>query len=731
MRPLRAGPHHRVIKNVAAEAERFRRRSALAFVCVVLALAGLALWYFRLQVIEHHDYATRSEANRIKLQPVVPGRGLIYDRKGRILADNVPAYRLEVTPSEAGDPAKWLPSLRQVIELSDEDVEHFHEARRVSRGFKPIPLKLRVSEEEAARFAVDRWRYPGVELVSYLNRRYLYGELLSHVIGYVARVDEDDAKTLGPAEAALSHVGKTGLERYYDAQLRGQVGYDKVETNVEGRSLGLVGREPAVPGVDLRLSIDLDLQRAMVIAFGDRDGSAVAVDPRTGEVLAMVSLPSYDANLFVNGISHADYQRLTTDPSRPLFNRNVLGGGPPGSTIKPLVALAGLDSGLRTPEYRVFSTGEFRIPGQRRGYRDSSPGAGWTDLRRSISLSINYYYYQLAYQMGIARFAEHMRRYGFGERTGIDLAGENPGVVPSPQWKSGRTHEPWYPGETVIAGIGQGYWIATALQLARGTAAIADGGLLRRLHLVSARRDGYEAPWTALPQPAPRRITEHAAHLHAVQEGMVATIHGEGTATAMARGASYLMAGKTGTSQKISRKGNQSMDPRTLPYHLRHQALFVGYAPAENPTIAVAVVVEHGGYGGATAAPIARKIFDAWLTGRMPEPDPESTRPLPPGTLDGVPGSVAPVPLPVDAGAPDSAAPAMGRDNGRDPAQAARNAPVRAGGAGSTQRNGAAASVATTASRPNDSAEPAPRSPARSDESPPQAQPATPPEPRR
>ncbi|WP_189456678.1 penicillin-binding protein 2 [Cognatilysobacter bugurensis] len=642
---MKVRPRRRVLKNVAAEAVRFRQRSALAFAGVVIALLGLAVWYFQLQVIEHEEYATRSEANRIKLQPVVPGRGLIYDRKGRILADNVPAYRLDVTPKDAGDPAVWLPALRGLVELSEDDLARFDEARRASRGFKPITLKLRVTEEEAARFAVDRWRFPGVELVSYLNRRYLYGELFAHTIGYVARVDEADAEKMGEANAAFSHIGKTGLERFYEEALRGKIGYDKIETSVEGRQLGLVDRVPAVPGADLRLSLDLDLQRAMVIAFGDKDGSAVAVDPRTGAVLGMVSLPGYDANLFVNGISHDDYQRLTTDPSRPLFNRNVLGGGPPGSTIKPLAALAGLDSGVRTPDYRVFSTGEFRIPGQRRGYRDSSGGAGWTDLRKSISLSINYYYYQLAYHMGIARFAQYMRRYGFGEPTGIDLAGENAGIVPSPEWKRGRTREPWYPGETVIAGIGQGYWIATALQLARGTAAIADQGRLRRLHLVDARRDGYRAPWTPLPQDAPRRITDNLEHLRIVQEGMMATIHGQGTATAMARGATYLMAGKTGTSQKISRKGSQSMDPRSLPYHLRHQALFVGYAPADNPTIAVAIVVEHGGYGGSTAAPIARKIFDAWLTGKMPEPDPESTRQLPPGTLDGIPGSVAPPPL--------------------------------------------------------------------------------------
>lgn len=620
MRWLQSRPRRRVVKNPAAETLRFRQRSALAFACVMLALVGLALWYFGLQVLQHEDYATRSEANRIKLRPVVPGRGLIYDRKGRVLADNVPAFRLDVTPNEAGDPAKWLPALRGIVELGEDDLERFEDARRGSRGFKPITLKLRVTEDEAARFAVDRWRYPGIELVSYLNRRYLYGELFAHVIGYVGRVDEADAKKMDVSEAAFTHTGKTGIERYYEKALRGRVGYEKIETNVEGRSLGLVGRVPAVPGADLRLSLDLDLQQAMVTAFGDMDGAGVAVDPRTGEILAMVSLPSFDANLFVNGIASRHYQALTKNPSRPLFNRPVLGGGPPGSTIKPLVALAGVDSGLRTPEDSVFSTGEFHIPGQRRGYRDAHGGAGWTDLRKSISESVNFYYYKLAYEMGIDRFAQYMARYGFGEKTGIDLAGENAGVVPSVEWKRGRSREPWYAGETVIAGIGQGYWIATVLQLARGTAAIADDGALRRLHLVAQRRDGYNAAWKPLPQPAPRRITDNAEHLRAVQEGMVATIHGHGTATMMARGATYLMAGKTGTAQKVSRKGSKSMDPRSLPFHLRHQALFVGYAPADNPTIAIAISVEHGGYGGSTAAPIARKVFDAWLLGKMPEP---------------------------------------------------------------------------------------------------------------
>ncbi|ALN93394.1 penicillin-binding protein 2 [Lysobacter gummosus] len=622
----------RVLKNTAGEAEQFRIRAAIAFACVLAGVLGLGFWYFRLQVWQHDDYAMRSEANRVKLRPVVPGRGLIYDRQGRILADNVPAFRIEVTPSEAGDSEKWLPQLAKVVALTPEDIARFEGERKATRGFKPIVLKLRVSDAEVAAFAVDRWRFPGVELVSYLNRRYPYGELFAHVLGYVGRIDTKDQETMG-RNGVLTHTGKTGLERSYEEQLRGQIGYEQIETNVDGRPIRQVGHVPAKPGADLRLSIDLDLQRAMVTAFGDMDGSAVAVDPRTGEVLGMVSLPSYDSNLFVNGISNVDYKTLNDDPSRPQFNRNVLGGGPPGSTMKPFMALAGLDSGFRRPEDRILSTGEFHIPGQKRGYRDSHGGGhGWVDLRESIAQSVNTYYYKLALDMGIDRVDQYMTRYGFGQKTGIDLLGENIGILPSPAWKAKRNKkEGWYPGETVIAGIGQGYWVVTALQLARGTAAIANGGTLHQLHLVREIRTGYESPWVPkVLQPA-SRITDNPAHLQAVHEGMEGTIHGSrGTAQMMARGAPYRMAGKTGTAQKVSRKGNVSMNPHSLPFHLRHQALFVGYAPADNPTIAVAVVVEHGGYGGSTAAPIARKIFDAWLLGKMPEPDPAKDKGAPP-----------------------------------------------------------------------------------------------------
>jgi penicillin-binding protein 2 len=635
-------PRRRQLKNAVAEAMQFRRRAAIAFLAVGGALCGLAGWYFRLQVLEHAEYATRSEANRIKPLPVVPGRGLILDRKGRVLADNVPAFRLDVVPDEAGDLDVLIGKLSKVVALTPEDIERFRKDRKAKRGFRPVTLKLRVGEEEAARFAVDRWRYPGVELVPYLNRRYPYGTEFAHVIGYVGRIDEADLAKMGDVDSALTHTGKAGLERYYEDALRGKVGYEKIETNVEGRALRRLGQVPAVPGADLKLSVDLDLQRAMVAAFGDMDGSAVAIDPRTGEILAMVSLPSYDPNLFVNGISHADYKALIDNPSRPLFNRNVLGGGPPGSTVKPLIALAGLDSGLRRPEDAVFSTGEFHIPGQRRGYRDAHGGAGWTDLRKSIAASVNFYYYKLAYEMGIARFDQYMRKYGFGAPTGIDLAGENSGVVPSPQWKAKRTKEPWYPGETVISGIGQGYWVATTLQLARGVAAIANGGRLVRPHLAASRRDGYAAPWTPLPQPEAPHITDNPAHMRAVQEGMVGTMQPGGTGFSLVRGAPYLMAGKTGTAQKISRRGSASVDPHQLPFHLRHQALFVGYAPADNPTIAVAVAVEHGGFGASTAGPIARKIFDAWLLGKMPEAPPSIAVPVAAGIAPAVAPAVVP-----------------------------------------------------------------------------------------
>jgi penicillin-binding protein 2 len=615
----------RRLKNQVAETAQFRMRALLGFAIVLLAIGGLGLWYFKLQVLDHADYAKRSEANRIKPWPVVPARGIIYDRRGRILADNVPAFRLDVVPEDAGDPKALVAGLSRIIALSPEDIAQFERERKANRSFRAVTLKLRLSDEEVARFAVDQWRFPGVSVEPYLTRRYPYGALLAHVVGYVGRTDEKDIKEYGEGHAIFPHTGRAGVERYYDEALRGRIGYEEVKTNVEGRALGRVGRIPATAGADLRLGIDVDLQRTMVEAFGDNDGSAVAIEPKTGEILAMVSLPSYDPNLFVNGISSVDYRTLMDNPSRPLFNRNVLGGGPPGSTVKPFMALAGLESGLRRPGDKVFTTGEFHIPGQKRGYRDAHGGSGWVDMHKSIAASVNYYYYKLAYDMGIARLDQYMQRYGFGQPTGIDLAGENGGVVPSPEWKAKHSKEPWYPGETVISGIGQGFWVATTLQLAQGTAALAADGVRHRPHLARDRRDGFRNPWMSLPQPEPKDLTDNLGFIRIIQGGMEGTIYDPGgTGRSMAVGAQYRMAGKTGTAQKVSRKGNVSANPHTLPLHLRHQAWFIGYAPAEDPKIAVAVMVEHGGYGGTAAAPIARKLFDAWLLGKFAEPDPDA-----------------------------------------------------------------------------------------------------------
>ena len=608
------------MKNQHAEAEQFRRRAALGFIVVAISLLGLAGWYFKLQVIDHTEYATRSEANRIKPRPVVPARGSIFDRNGKLLAENVPAFRLDVMPEKAGDTKKLLAELSTIFALTPEDIERFEATRKATRGFRPITLKLRVTEDEMARFAVDRWRFPGVELEPYLTRRYPYGDLFGHVIGYVARIDEKDLETLGEGNAALTHIGKTGLERYYEESLRGKIGYEQVETNVEGRALRTVGRVPAQAGSDLKLSVDADLQRAMVAAFGELEGSAVAIDPRTGEILAMVSLPSYDPNLFVNGISHADFNALNTNPSRPQFNRLVLGGVAPGSTLKPALALAGLDSGVRLPDDKTLSTGMFRLPGMKgRGWGDSHRGGhGWTDVRKSIADSVNTYYYRLAMDMGVERFDRYLSAYGLGQPTGIDLIGEISGILPSPAAKLKLNKERWYPGDLVNASIGQGMWKVTPLQLARVTAGLADG-MLRRPHLVAAQRTGFDAEWQALPQPAGVRITENANNLRVIQEGMEMTVNGPGgTARVMSVGAPYRIAGKTGTAQVVNRRA-MAVNPKSLPLHQRHRALFVGYAPAEDPTIAVAVMVEGGGYGAATAAPIARKISDAYLLGKMPE----------------------------------------------------------------------------------------------------------------
>ena len=616
------------IKNNIAESEQFRRRSFIGFVCIALAMLGLAFGYFRLQVLQHQEYQLRSDANRIKPRPIVPARGLIYDRNGKLLADNIPAYRIELVLDQIKDIDKTVANIKKIIPLSVEDLEAFEQARKATGRYRPVVLKLRLNEEERAKLALNRYRLPNVEVVPYLTRRYPYENMFAHVIGYVGRVDAKDLEKLGDSKfTALSHIGKSGLEKFYEQDLRGEIGYESVETNAQGRSLKTVGMQQADPGYDIQLSIDADLQKATIEAFGELQGAAVAVDPRTGEVLAMVSLPLFDPNLFINGISHANYGALTNSLSRPLYDRNLQGGTAPGSTIKPFVGLAGLESGLRKPEDKILSTGEFHLPGVSRGFRDSHHGGhGWVDLQESIAQSVNTYYYKLAVDLGIQRFDTYMLQYGFGKKTGIDLPSESIGILPSPEWKRKRFNEAWYPGDTVNAGIGQGVWNVTPLQLVQATAAIANNGEQRKLHLLKAKRHGFQTQWLAEPLAPGQSIAKDPAHIAAIKTGMWGTVNGpRGTARAIAVGAEYLIAGKTGTAQKVSRKGNISLNPNQLPMNQRHQALFIAYAPADSPKIAIAVMVEHGGFGASTAAPIARKMMDAWLLPKSALPAPAPT----------------------------------------------------------------------------------------------------------
>ncbi len=604
----------RRLKDSQAESRLFNRRALLALAVVVLIIGALLGRFAWLQVVNHDDFSARSERNRVKVRALAPTRGLIFDRNGVLLADNRLSYRLDVIPERAGELAPLLDRLQGLIELSNEDRERFIELARYRRPFQSLQLRFNLSQEEQARLALDRWRLPGVEVVPVPSRHYPQGALLAHVVGYVGRANAEDQAQLDEARRGVtSHVGKTGIERQYEQMLRGELGRERVEINAEGRVLRFLDQStPAQAGVNLYLTIDLDLQRAAAAAFGDGRGAAVAIDPRNGEVLAFVSMPSYDPNPFVNGISHAAYAALLNSKDRPLYNRALQGGYEPGSTLKPFVGLAGLAKGLRTPADTTLSTGEFTIPGQQIGFRDwRTGGHGRVDLERALAESVNSYFYQLGLDLGIDQMAESLAEFGFGSPTGIDLPGEASGILPTRQWKRQRFSQPWYPGETVIAAIGQGFNVSTIPQLAVATAALGNGGLLHQPRLLRATQARLDRPASPFQAAAPKVIgLGDESDRQAVIAGMHAVVQGAtGTARAVGIDAPYQFAGKTGTAQRVSR----SRDGAEQASGVRNQALFVAFAPLQDPQIAVAVVVEAGDSGSRTAAPLARKIIDAWL----------------------------------------------------------------------------------------------------------------------
>lgn len=621
MRSSRSKP----LKESRHEAGLFRRRALVGMVLVLLSLSALASRFAWLQVERHDEFSARSEANRVLRRPLPPARGLIYDRRGVLLAENVAAFRLEVTPEQAGDLEQMLAQLARVVPLSADDIARFHSLRRGKRGYQSVPLRMKLSEEEIARFSVNRWAFPGVDVVPYLTRSYPQGSHFAHVVGYVGRIDAEDQARLDRSQyAGTTHIGKTGIERHYEARLHGRPGYEQVEVNADHRPLRVLDRVAPVPGENLHLSIDARIQAAAEDAFAGRAGSAVAIDPRNGEVLAALSIPSFDPNPFVNGIGKLEYDALLAAPDRPLMNRILRGRYIPGSTIKPFVGLAGLELDLRRPGDTVLSTGEFRIPGQSRGYRDDRRGGhGRVDLVQAIAQSANTYFYALAHDMGIDRFSQYMAGFGFGAPTGIDLPGEGAGILPSREWKRGHDGQPWYPGETVIAGIGQGYWVVTPLQLASATATLANRGVRHTPHLlreVQTRLDGPLEP-VPLEPPAPS-LVRRASDWEAVDRGM-AMVVSDGTARGLDRDFPYAIAGKTGTAERFSRTDETWTSIATSAIE-RHQVLFIAFTPAESPRFAVAVALEAGRSGGRDAAPIARRMMDAWLPGDIEEQERES-----------------------------------------------------------------------------------------------------------
>jgi penicillin-binding protein 2 len=617
---------HGELPDDRAKRARFGRRALAGFAIMLVMLLGVAGRFVYLQVFEHADYSTRAKANRVRLKHLPPPRGLIYDRTGKLLADNVPAFRLDVVPDKVKHMDAMLQRLSAVVPLTDDDIQRFKQSLKQHRAFEQVPLKFHLTESERDRFAVNQWQFPGVSVDPYLTRNYPYGAEFAHVIGYVGRIDEKEQARLDPdLYAGTTHVGKTGLEKEYEKLLHGTPGYELVEVNANQRPLRVLQRVPAKPGKNLYLTIDERLQRATIAALDGQTGAAVAIDPRNGNVLAMVTVPSFDANLFVNGISQADYSALLENPEKPLLNRAMRGGYPPGSTVKPFLGLGGLELGLRKPTDTVMSTGTYYIPGSSRGYRDDTRyGAGRVNLMQAITRSVNTYFYSLAYQMGIQRFDEWMSKFGFGSPTGIDLPDETGGVLPSPEWKRKTMNQPWYPGETVISGIGQGYWMVTPLQLAHALASMAGGGLSHTPHLLTATSDGLRAPEVPYPQPRPVQLTHDPADLAAVREGMLGVVNTpQGTAWGLGKGFPYLIAGKTGTAERYSRTSDAYNDNKNLAYLAsRHRAWFMCYTPAEHPQIAIAVLLEHGAWGGSAAAPIARKVLDQWLADTPPSERP-------------------------------------------------------------------------------------------------------------
>jgi penicillin-binding protein 2 len=612
------------LKNHQREIFYFRLRLMLSLGFVLLMLFILLLRFIYLQVLKHDYFQTLAENNRIAVVPVVPNRGLILDRNGVVLARNYSGYTLEIASRKVADLEATINELSKLVDIQPKDRKRFKKLLAESRNFDSLPIRNRLSDEEVARFAAQRYRFPGVEIKARLFREYPYGEGTSHLIGYIGRINDKDVEQLENDDTTSNYlgsdyIGKTGLEQSYEKELHGTTGFEQVEVDAGGGAVRSLSRSAPLSGNNLMLTLDAKLQQVAEEAFGKYRGALVAIDPNNGDILAFVSKPGYDPNLFIDGIDSENWDELNNSPDVPLNNRALRGQYPPGSTIKPFMALAGLFNG-RSPSYSIRDPGYYSLPGNRHQYRDWKQGGhGQVDMFKSIVISCDTYYYGLANELGIDKIHAYLSQFGFGKKTGVDMEGEVPGLLPSQEWKMKRHNQIWYPGDTVSAGIGQGYNLVTPLQLASATATLANDGIAFKPHFVKQ----IQRPSDNTPEPQPVPILDmhlRPEYIDLVKRAMEAVTRPGGTAAGASAGAPYRMAGKTGTAQVIGMKQGEKYVANKISEYNRDHAWFISFAPVEKPTIAMAVLVENGGHGGSTAAPIARKVLDYYLLGKVPKP---------------------------------------------------------------------------------------------------------------
>lgn len=614
-----------LLRNVQLELARFRMRVLVASIVVMVCFGLLAARLMYLQVVRHDDLRAQAENNRTAIVPVVPNRGLILDRNGIVLATNYSAYTLEVTPSKVDNLEQALDDLSQVLEITTRDRKRFKKLQQESKSFESIALRSRLSDTEVARFAAQRYRFPGMEIKARLFRNYPYGELASHVIGYIGRINTAEKDALEESDdpanyRGTEYIGKLGVEQSFESQLHGITGVDAMETSAGGRATRRLNNLPATPGNTVMLSIDIKLQKLIEDMFGERRGALVALDPKTGEVLAFVSKPTFDPNLFVEGIDQENWQLLNESIDKPLLNRALRGTYPPGSTYKPFMALAALTTGKRSASTLINDPGFYMFGNHRFGSPENERG-GIMDMRRAIVESSNAYFYSLANELGVDVMHDFMAPLGFGQITGIDIHGELRGVLPSQAWKREYYKRPeqqrWYAGETISLGIGQGYNSFTMLQLAQATATLANNGIKHKPQLVIATQEATSQTRQPVTPAPPANLGLNLEHIDIIRRAMVGVTQ-EGTSTRVFAGAGYLSGGKTGTAQAVSLGKNEKYNAARMEERRRDHSLYIAFAPAENPKIALAIVVENAGFGSASAAPIARRAFDYWLLGQYP-----------------------------------------------------------------------------------------------------------------